>query len=163
MKSKELPQLCVAVKRVREALGESQEKFAQRTGIASMTVSRFERGKLVPREYRVVRALWEAAADAGLDHETRLFDSVLADTPAPSWPSTKYPLQEWRLMQAARIAVRFYRFHEQALAIEKAAAPALALVDQILKDADPVYDLGGSSPNFDLLEDRLNELVERGF
>jgi transcriptional regulator with XRE-family HTH domain len=58
---KELPPLCLAVKRFREYLGESQEAFGRRIGVALMTVSRFETGRAEPRDPRVLRNLAKIA------------------------------------------------------------------------------------------------------
>ncbi len=49
-----LPPLCAAVKLVREAYGDTQERFARRIGVAVMTVSKFENGRAEPRDPRVL-------------------------------------------------------------------------------------------------------------
>ena len=60
-------------------------------------------------------------------------------------------------MQAARIAIRHYP--ENARAIEKAAGPALGLVDELLRSADATAVL---SPTFYTdLEQRLTVLADR--
>jgi transcriptional regulator with XRE-family HTH domain len=59
---KELPPLCLAVKRFREYLGESQEAFGRRIGVALMTVSRFETGRAEPRDLRVLKNLASAVS-----------------------------------------------------------------------------------------------------
>jgi transcriptional regulator with XRE-family HTH domain len=59
---KELPPLCLAVKRFREYLGESQEAFGRRIGVALMTVSRFETGRAQPRDPRVLKNLAKIAS-----------------------------------------------------------------------------------------------------
>jgi transcriptional regulator with XRE-family HTH domain len=65
----ELPPLCLAVKRVREAYRDSQERFARRIDVALMTVSRFETGRAEPRDPRVLlnlaKVTEEIAADVG--------------------------------------------------------------------------------------------------
>src|SRR5262249_1888500 len=125
----ELPSLCNAVKRVRDAYGDSQERFAQRIGIAVMTISRFERGVQIPGSESVLSKLALAANNVHLMEEFHLFRTaaVLArNGPSVSSISQSYSPQEWRLMHAARIAAKFYP--DAALAIEKAAGPALALV-----------------------------------
>jgi transcriptional regulator with XRE-family HTH domain len=58
-----LPALCLAVKRVREVYGDSQERFARRIGVALMTVSRFETGRAEPRDPRVLLNLAKIAEE----------------------------------------------------------------------------------------------------
>src|SRR5262245_53601243 len=50
----ELSPLCIAVRRLREAYGDTQERFARRLDVAVMTVSRFETGRAEPRDPRVI-------------------------------------------------------------------------------------------------------------
>jgi hypothetical protein len=130
------------------------------------SISRFELGKAVPTDFNVLGSLERAARYQGLIEESRLFSEAQAairfnayrrpDLAAETTTAPRYTPQEWRLMHAARIAIRLYP--ESARAIEKAAGPALALVDEILLSADAAV-LG---PLFYTeLEKRLNELADR--
>lgn len=138
---RDVPEICAAVRRIRQVAGWSQERMARETGIASQTISRFELGKQVPRQSEVLRSLIDAAGDAGLVDEEQLFTAALAER--ESWPGSERPSpritnetytpHEWRLMQTARIAINY--FPETVHLIEEAAAPALELVDQIMASA----------------------------
>jgi transcriptional regulator with XRE-family HTH domain len=66
----------VAVKTIRETCGETQEQFARRIGVASMTISRFERGSMEPREPRVLYALRKTAQEKGLTKEYEHIDII---------------------------------------------------------------------------------------
>jgi transcriptional regulator with XRE-family HTH domain len=68
--------VCRAVKCVREAFAETQERFAQRLQVAAMTVSRFELGKKVPRNPQVLRRLQTLANEKGLTGEAALFEAA---------------------------------------------------------------------------------------
>jgi hypothetical protein len=84
-------------------------------------------------------------------------DLVAAAMVMPTVVSATYSPQEWRLMHAARIAIRLYP--EQARAMEKAAGPALALVDEVLRSVDAGPILGQAF--YTNLEQRLNEFADR--
>jgi transcriptional regulator with XRE-family HTH domain len=164
-KNKELSQLCIAVKAVREVLGDSQERFARRVGVALMTISRFERGVLEPRDPRVLLNLAKVTDEikkgtlflltAGtekvmkVENASKLFngaykeyerlwetDETVAqlESLARLAPPAFLSVREWRLVCAARLALRYYP--EYVGAIEKAAAPAIVLIDEILAGAD---------------------------
>jgi transcriptional regulator with XRE-family HTH domain len=162
-----LPPLCAAVKRVRAAYGDTLQRFAERVGISMNSLSRFELGKQVPADHGVLKRLEHAARERGLREESVLFlragyidtgNLLLSCQPresaAPIAPT--YSPLEWRLMQAARVAIRLYP--ESARAIEKAAGPALGLVDEVLRSADAA-DL---TPEFyEGLERRLTLLADR--
>src|SRR4051794_26679512 len=102
-KKPELHALCVAVKRVRTTAGLSQERFAREYGIATQTVSRFERGIQVPVDSLVLRRLHLAALNAGLPTDANLFwEAILPDPfdrerqPWEFYPTERvYTLQEW--------------------------------------------------------------------
>lgn len=47
------------IRRLRVALGLSQERFAQRIGVTAATVSRWERGRTRPRSEALLRLLEE--------------------------------------------------------------------------------------------------------
>ena len=55
------------VKEIRDALGLTQEEFAHDLGVSSITVSRWERGKVVPSRL-AVRQLAEFARRAGVPY-----------------------------------------------------------------------------------------------
>ena len=119
--------LCVAVRCIRENAGWSQDEMAKKTNIAPQTISRMELGKQTPRDEFVLMALSDAAADAGLDAEEKLFDQAVKNHPGTRLDATivvqTYTPQQWRLMQAARIADLF--FPDVAKAIERAAGSRL--------------------------------------
>jgi hypothetical protein len=71
--------------------------------------------------------------------------------------SPTYSLSEWRLMQSVRIALRLYPEHVRA--IEKAAGPALSLVDEALRSVDPSATVNAAF--YEELERRLNALADR--
>ena len=71
-----LPGVCAAVKSIREAYGDTQERFAHRVNLAPMTVSRFERGKQIPTDFDVLARLAEAARDKGLVQEANQLDEA---------------------------------------------------------------------------------------
>jgi transcriptional regulator with XRE-family HTH domain len=81
----EIPPLCAAVKRVREAYGDTQERFARRVGIAVMTVSHFETGRTEPRDPRVLLNLAKVTAEklrmVGGTEVNELVDWVAGETP----------------------------------------------------------------------------------
>jgi transcriptional regulator with XRE-family HTH domain len=160
-KTKRDNELCAAVRRIRNATGDTQEKFAQRIGVAVMTISRFETARQVPRHFRVLSELRDVARAAGLDVEESILSGVLTEHPSSSLGQPQefvtFTPAEWRLMHAARIAVRFYP--ETARAIEEAAAPTLALVDEILRYARPDRVL--TAGFYMAMEDQLDELAER--
>ncbi len=94
-----LPELCAAVRRIREARGWSQERMARETNIATQTISRFELGKAEPRDYLVLSSLADAAAAAGLDAEKHLFRQAAGiiriwDAPQQDPPWTPFEAAE---------------------------------------------------------------------
>jgi transcriptional regulator with XRE-family HTH domain len=161
----ELPPLCVAVKRIREAYGDSQERFARRIGVALMTVSRFETGRAEPRDPRVLLNLASVAYENSrflsdperkeLQDAEKLFRDAYADFErikqndsrvgelerlggreffgAPAVRSHE-SMREWRLDFAVRLS--FLYTPERVAGIEQAAAPMLAMIDEILGAAD---------------------------
>jgi transcriptional regulator with XRE-family HTH domain len=164
--TRHMPPLCVAVKRVRKAYGETLEEFGRRVRVSITSISRFELGKTSPSDFNVHANLARAARDRRLTEESELFLEAQHKArfrayrgPSPGEETIiapTYTPQEWRLMQAVRIAIRL--FPENVRAIEKAAGPAVALVDEILRSADaavlgPAFYAG--------LEQRLNELANQ--
>ena len=71
-----IPEVCIAVKRVRQTFADSQERFAQRLQIAVMTLSRFELGKKVPRDPQILRRLRSLANEKSLTEEAALFETA---------------------------------------------------------------------------------------
>jgi transcriptional regulator with XRE-family HTH domain len=59
---KEIAPVSLAVKRLREYLGESQEAFGRRCGVSLISISRFETGRALPRDPRVLRNLAKIAS-----------------------------------------------------------------------------------------------------
>lgn len=53
------------VMRIRVALGESQKVFADRIGVTTNSVCRYETGQAKPTQARVLKALLEAEAETG--------------------------------------------------------------------------------------------------
>jgi transcriptional regulator with XRE-family HTH domain len=138
------PELSAAVKRVRQSYQESQAEFAQRTDLALMTISKFERGVRVPSDPRVLARLAAAARAQGLTDDAKQFESaaILAAgrieelsevRPGLGLAAIHIPnLPMWRLMHAAAIAIQY--FPEVAVAIEQAAGPAMAVVDEAIQE-----------------------------
>jgi transcriptional regulator with XRE-family HTH domain len=169
-----LPPLSAAVKRTREAFGDTQERFARRIDVAVMTVSRFETGRAEPREPRILMRLINAAREIDLMAEAKEFETAYLEAengraidrfhsdrafvhPALSAMAcglAAYSLQQWRLMAAARTAALYYP--DRVAAIERAAGPALTLVDSVLKETDETKAL-----DYSALDLALNALAER--
>jgi transcriptional regulator with XRE-family HTH domain len=161
--TRKMPAVCLAIRAVRAKTGKSQEVFAQEIEIASMTLSRYERG-VVPRDRAVLGRLRAVAADAGCVIEEQVFyDALMALPGGPSRfePTVMVPAftpLQWRLMQAARIAMNF--FPDVARAMEEAARPALDLVDEIMAEA-AAGDRRVSVQFYANLETKLDELAAR--
>jgi transcriptional regulator with XRE-family HTH domain len=138
------PELSAAVRRVRQSYQESQAEFAQRTELALMTISKFERGVRVPADPRVLARLAAAARAQGLTEDAKQFENAailaagkieeLSDLrPGLGLAAIHIPnLPTWRLMHAAAIAIQY--FPEVARAIEDAAGPAIAIVDEAIHE-----------------------------
>lgn len=153
---RELPPLCAAVKRIREAYGDSQDRFARRVGVVTMTISKFETGRSEPREPRVLlniatvggqkaRYSDDPAEKRRLDDDARLFWDAYADYERikqtdrrvgelESFEPAIRSMREWRLSCAARLAVQY--FPEAVAAMEKAAGAAIGIIDDVLSKAD---------------------------
>ena len=171
------PELCVAVRRIRQASKLSQEQLAA-IGVASQTLSKFETGKLVPRSDSTLQKFASVAGQLGLPEEQALFEQAISAirkkpylTPAAAVvpvehilativpAATGHPLytpHEWRLMQAARIALRSHP--GVARAIEQAAGDVLTLVDEVLGTAAPSSVNAGF---YRELEQQINLLAEQ--
>jgi transcriptional regulator with XRE-family HTH domain len=165
----EIHELCRAVKAIRLAYGDTQERFAQRVSLSSMTVSRFELGKAVPRDPQTLQRLFDAAAGhGGLKTEASLLEAARRDaaqarpiydrfTPFADQMIPFHSLEEWRVMCAARIAARYH--YDEAIAIRKAAPKSMEIVDAVLADTNASE--GIHEAFYDDLEERLTELAEQ--
>jgi transcriptional regulator with XRE-family HTH domain len=164
--------LCGGVKEIRQAYSDSQEAFARRIGVSSMTISRFELGKQVPRDPLVLWRLYQAAVQAPprLDSAiVPLFAEALHREIGPDWhkytetwpvpnrQARSYTLSEWRLQSVARIAAKY--FFEEAAAIELSAPSSTALVDSVLRDAHAADQIDDSF--YEYLDQRLSDLAEK--
>jgi DNA-binding transcriptional regulator YiaG len=79
-KENELPILSAAVKSLRAKTGLSQEAFARRIRVAVTSVSRFETGRMEPRESRVLGHLAILAhKTAGAEDECKLFTRACSE------------------------------------------------------------------------------------
>jgi transcriptional regulator with XRE-family HTH domain len=150
-KTKQLPALCAAVRRVRAAYGESQEQFARRAAVVMVTVSRFETGQAEPKEPRVLWALAKAAAEKNLPAEEKLFREALDQ--AGEFTAKVGPLVQgydqflappamllslFRLLAGVRQA--YFHCPELIPGVEAALAPVLEVVDEALRAAaDPEH------------------------
>jgi transcriptional regulator with XRE-family HTH domain len=174
------PPLCACVKNIRKAYGESQPRFAERVGLASLTISRFERGVQIPSDSGTLFRLAEAARNKGLTEEAKQFEFAIRErenaallsgkgitTAVHRWRLEKgytrfYPgsyalaVPQWRLMAAAFIAPVYYP--EIASAMEKAAGEALELVDEALRLADAESQSGQAL--YEEIERILRRLAE---
>jgi hypothetical protein len=111
-----------------------------------MTISRWERGQQLPSDFHVLNQLEKMARDLGLEAEAAVFDrarSALRFTayrpPEREDPALTYPLPQWRLAMAARIAAAY--FPARLPAIEEALGPAIEIVDEILRCTNEIdYD-----------------------
>jgi transcriptional regulator with XRE-family HTH domain len=172
-KPPELPPLCAAVKSLREKLGDSQERFARRVGVAVMTISRFENGRMEPRDPRVLHSLSNLAlgkaGEAGFGPSTdeyRLFDEAYTDYKRTKFSAQEVSkieqydggqprisnLREWRMLCAFRLAMVY--FPEAAAAMEVAAGDAGAIVRGVRSQ------FGGAEMDYSRLEREAFVLAE---
>jgi transcriptional regulator with XRE-family HTH domain len=165
---RDLPELCVAVRKLRAAAGLSQEAMGQRVGLALQTVYRFEAGLQTPRDYGVLTRLRDCAMALGLTEEANLFDYELQGWRTmwnPNGPNILTPLvregrspEQHRLGRTAELAVTF--FPDAKRAAEAALAPVLELYDEAFKAVvrwNTVYD----AEFYRSVEAKLNELVKQ--
>jgi transcriptional regulator with XRE-family HTH domain len=136
-----LPELCAAVLRLRKATRLKQVQLAPSLGFSAQTLSNFEVGRRIPRSKFILMKFRELAAALNMPAEVMLFDEALGSRFLEAAlalnfnTQPSYTLHEWRLMQAARIAVRCWP--ELAWAMEQSAGEALTVVDRILSAAVP--------------------------
>jgi transcriptional regulator with XRE-family HTH domain len=173
------PEMCAAIRRVREASGLTQQAFAQKLGTGLMTLSKWETGKHKPRSPQVFRLLWGLAGKAGLAEEQVLFEQHMG--PLPPFPQgvedksldhrifeelgidaapimRLLSIAEWHQMYAMRIASAY--LPEVSNAVMDALRPALDLLKQIIQEEVPAD--GKLNIAFcNLLALRLDELAAR--
>jgi transcriptional regulator with XRE-family HTH domain len=164
--SKVIPPLCAAVKRIRNFFGDSQEAFGRRAGVALMTICKFETGRAEPRDPRVLLNIAEVAGQHRkylLEHgddeiifsddpvrilgeneqlfraayaayeRTQQINRRVGELEAVALSAFR-SVREWRLACASRLAVLY--FPEQVAAMEQAAGAAIAIIDEVLSQAD---------------------------
>jgi transcriptional regulator with XRE-family HTH domain len=121
----------------------SQEAFAQCLQTTNTSISRIERGVQTPASFHMFNRLEKMARDLGMEAERTLFDHArmalrfTAYRPPPPEPQDVdpgYPLPQWRLAMAARIAAAY--FPDRLPAIEEVLRPAIEIVDDVLRSAD---------------------------
>jgi transcriptional regulator with XRE-family HTH domain len=167
MKKKREPHpLNVAVKAVREAYGDTQERFAQRVGVAVMTISRFETGRAIPRDPATLMKLWRAARERALPEAELLreaWDEAAIAKGLEDWhkPDPRDArsvlatnLRQWFRLEAVNVAAEFYP--ELLPAIDEALAPVLELV---LPVVNSIQELPGL--NYSELRHRFRELANQ--
>lgn len=130
-----------------------------------MTINRFETGKAEPREPYILKTLATIAHEANMELERDLFFEAQKESERvrniknhylPSYTGMgtvtagigAYSLVQWRLMAAARTACMY--FPETVAAIEKAAGPAMELVDEVLSTSEYVDPMNYSGLDFDI-------------
>jgi transcriptional regulator with XRE-family HTH domain len=138
---RKLPEIALAVKAVREACHISQEALAQQLGTTATSISRIERGLQTPASFAVLNRLEKIARDLELTDKAGLFDEARSALRFTAYRSPErqdvgpvYPLPQWRLAIAARIAAAY--FPQDLPAIESALRPAIQIVDEVLKLTD---------------------------
>jgi transcriptional regulator with XRE-family HTH domain len=150
------PEVCTAIRRVREASRLTQQAFAEKLGTAVMTLSKWENGIRQPRDPEVFRRLWGLAATAGLAVEQKLFEERIGGRPpfpegiqdisldqklfAEATSSSALVMRmltrsEWRLMYGFRLANGY--LPQVANAVQDALRPALELLDEIIREEAP--------------------------
>jgi hypothetical protein len=135
-----------------------------------MTVSRFELGKMIPRDARTLKKLFDTAVlHPGLKAQAKLFADARREalrqrphrdrnTPFANQMIPFTSLEEWRIMNTARIAARYYPIDEY-MAMLNAAPQSMEIVDAVLQKADA--SKGIDEAFYDELVERLLELAER--
>jgi transcriptional regulator with XRE-family HTH domain len=155
----QLPPRCAAVKRLREAYGDTLERFSQRIGISMTSASRFELGKATPKDPAVLTKLYHAALEQGLKPEILVFREGirLKGDPAQaiySFSKGEPTLKQWRVMAAARILNACYP--ERMPALMEVLRPALDLVDTVIRE---IQDPG--QIDYQAIDRRLTRLADR--
>jgi transcriptional regulator with XRE-family HTH domain len=139
---RKVSEMALAVKAVREASRISQEAFAQQIGTTATSISRIERGLQTPASFDTLNRLEKVARDLGLAQEAGLFDEARSALRFTAYRPPEhhgdadptYPLPQWRLGLAARLAAAY--FPERLPAIEEALRPAVEIVDEVLRSTN---------------------------
>jgi transcriptional regulator with XRE-family HTH domain len=154
----------LAVKRTRGASKESQEVFAQHLAITVTSVSRFERGVIEPASFDLLNRLEATARNLGLTQEAALFAEARSavrfrafQSPVETAESAHLP--HWRLAIAARLAAIY--FPGRLPEIERALAPAVAVVDAVLRSAGQLDYRRLEREVFSLAESKTLEDLKR--
>ena len=173
-KSQSLPSLCMTVKAIREKYGDTQEQFAHRLSMGSMTISRFERGVAVPADPVTLQKFAAAAKDVDLAAESDQFMDAYREAIGVEMVNRMYPgrlipgahagpsvsfhtLPEWRLLMIGLFAARYDSATAQA--IEEVGGPIRAIVDEVLANADSSRGFGAEF--FRELEARVRTLMDQ--
>jgi transcriptional regulator with XRE-family HTH domain len=157
-----IPALCTSVRRLRLATKLTQGSLGELLGVSAQTLSNIEVGRRPPRAKYLLLKFRELAQELNMPEDIALFDEALGTrflSAAFALNGNRepcYPLHEWRLMQVARIAVRYWP--ELAWAMEQSAGPALAVVDDILSAAKPT---AVDAAFYRDLEQRINASAEQ--
>jgi transcriptional regulator with XRE-family HTH domain len=123
-------ELIAAVGKLRKALGDTQQAFADRLGLAIATVIRYERNR-APRGKALAR-LENIAAANGFEEYAAVFRRALDEefavpTPTPKGKAVQFRNEdETDLVQALLDVVRQERFAKEAKAVRRLLAPVIA-------------------------------------
>jgi transcriptional regulator with XRE-family HTH domain len=166
---RQLHPLCAAVKTLREAYGDTLERFSRRLDISITSASRFELGKAVPKDAGMLMKLAAAATDKGVTEAAELFKRAYAEADSRSkmldtlvrlqtheyylFETTK-SLAHWRYLAALRLAM--IEFPELQPALDNALAPALDIVDTALKTVEDPFHV-----NYNELDFQVGELAKQ--
>jgi transcriptional regulator with XRE-family HTH domain len=164
------PELSMATLAVRQALKMSQEQFGHSLGVTTMTISRWERGHQVPSDFQILNALYTTARDQGLTGEAEIFNRARQTMRVSAYQGRRllhpdplhgvepeqadYPLRQWRLMVAARLAAMY--FPERVTEVERVLAPAIAIVDTVLRSCADDQEI-----DYRRLESEIMKLAQR--
>jgi transcriptional regulator with XRE-family HTH domain len=167
VKVRELPPLCAAVKTVRDAYGDSLQKFSQRVNISMNSASRFELGKATPKDPAVLAKLFSAALEKALP-EAELFREAMGHADmnlmweqfySPTRIATRYivfpkTLSNWAEVSMLRLAQEY--FPEFLPAFNDALEPLREILLTVLSTVrDP------SRVNYRELDSQVTRLAEQ--
>ena len=153
--------LCLAVRKIRERSGESQDQFASRLKMGAMTISRFERGVAVPRDAVTLQKLASAAEAVELTAEAGQFAAAYTEAIGVEAVNRMYPgpreqaltmrfetLREWKAMAAALFGERY----------NAEPGSVRPIIEQIVRNAD--ISRGASPDWYRELEARVKARME---
>jgi transcriptional regulator with XRE-family HTH domain len=172
VKTRQIHELCAAVGQMRQAYGDTLERFSRRVGISLNSASRFELGKAVPSDPAVLMKLWQVALT--LEYEGKpvpqaaeLFKAAhneaeharnieLWQSPDPrdARAVRADSLTEWRLLVAVSLAQE--SFPEILPALEDVLDPVLELVDTVLHTIEHYESI-----DYRELRHRMKQLVDQ--